>query len=97
MSVWYRALSVREWLKVALQRLHGPIPYLPPPLPVGIHTFELMNPDSRLQIHHVIFKATFRHVIMLMPLITETLPGILGHAMQCQHFNTRRIPIRRGQ
>ena len=45
-----------------------------------------MDPDGSLQIHHVVLKASLNDLIMLVALVTKTVPCILAHSVQSQHF-----------
>ena len=41
-----------------------------------------MNAERGLQVHHVVFETALNHLIVLVALIAETMPGVLAHTVQ---------------
>jgi hypothetical protein len=57
-------------------------PYFLPPFPILLNTAELMDADSRLNVHHVVLVATLDDVVVLIPLITKSLPRVFAHPVE---------------
>jgi len=69
------------------ERLVIPIPYFLTPLPVFIHSWQLMDTYRRLQIHHIIFKSRVYDLVIFISLIAESFPGILAHSVQAKDLD----------
>jgi hypothetical protein len=54
-------------------------PNLLSPQPGALEARQLMDSERRLQIHHVVLEAALDHIIMLVALVSEALPRVLGH------------------
>jgi hypothetical protein len=50
-----------------------------------------MYAQRSLQIHHIEFETALNDMIVLVPFVTKAMPGILGHAVQREHFHTRYV------
>src|SRR6266851_10063690 len=63
-------------------------PYFLPTLPIHLNPAELMDPNSRLNVHHVVLVATIDNVVVLVTLITESPPRVFAHAVQGKDFES---------
>src|SRR3989344_6802897 len=50
--------------------------------PVFLHPFQLMNANSSMDVHHIIFKAAFYDLIMFVSFVAEPFPCIFAHTVQ---------------
>ena len=64
-------------------------PQLAAALPVFLNSRQLVQADRCLQIHHVVFEAALDDLVMLVPLVAETVPGVLAHPVQRRHSRPR--------
>jgi len=58
------------------------LPNLLPPLPIRSNSFHLMKADRSLQIHHIVFKTDFHHLVVLVTRVSEAVPSIFAHTVQ---------------
>ena len=66
-------------------------PYLAPQKPVALHPRKLVDAQCRLQVHHVVLETALHHLVVLVALVTKTVPGIFAHAVQCQYLCARDV------
>ena len=78
-----------EMVVAAPDRLSAP--------PVSLYPRQLVDADRRLDVHHVVLEPALHHLVVLVALVTETSPGILGHPVKRQHLDACRVHLSAGQ
>src|ERR1700754_1298464 len=59
--------------------------------PMLLDLGQLMQPNRRLHIHHVVFEPALHHLVVLVSSVTKAMPGILAHTVQCQDPRPRDL------
>src|SRR6266853_3845702 len=68
------------------------LPYMKALLPVVLDAADLVHPDRRLQVHHVVFESDFDHLVMLVAFVGKALPRVLRHSVEREHLDSFRDP-----
>ena len=71
---WFERCGTRHGQ--TCKRLIVSLPNAKPVLPISLDTFDLVNADGCLQIHHIIFVSDLNHIIVVIADIGEPLPSI---------------------
>src|SRR5262245_13689495 len=66
------------------------LPYLLAPPPVRFHAPQLVDPERRLDIHHVVLEAALDDLVVLIALVGEPFPCILAHPVQREDLEAIR-------
>ncbi len=70
------------------------VPYRVSPLPGPFEAFQLMNPQSGLDVSHVVLVSRLRYAVMPVTAVAKPLVGMQVHAVQGEHAGSINIVSR---